>query len=92
MAPEIVSLANRGLLKMLTTARNVMPLSKLRQVVQFVPTEVTVLDLPANSVRLFARLVLVLLRMTVSSVDLARTRSTGHVLRPAAGASVRVRI
>lgn len=92
MALEIVSLANRGLLKMLMTARSVMPLNKLRQVVQFVPTEVTVLGPPVSSVRLFARLVLVLLRMTASSVDLARTHLTGHALRPAVVASVRVRI
>ena len=78
MALVIVSLAARGLLKMLTTARSAMPLSKLRQVAQFVLTEATVLDPPAKHVRLFARLVLVQVRITVSSMDLARTRSTGH--------------
>lgn len=90
MAVEIVSLANQGLLKMLMTARNAMLLGKLRQVAPFVPTEALVLDRLAKLVRLFVRLVLVLLRTTVLSVDLARTLSMGHAWGPAARVSVRV--
>jgi len=91
MAAEIVSLANRVLLKTLMTARNATPLSKLRRVAQFALMEVTVLALLAKLVRLFVRLVPDLPRTTVSSVDLAHTLSMGHVWGLAAQESARVR-
>jgi hypothetical protein len=78
MVLEIVSLANQGLLKMLMTVPSVMPLSKLRQVALFAQMEASAAGPPVKLVHPFARLVPVLLQTTVSSVDLARTRSMGH--------------